>query len=242
MARKAKAVRQAVAFLRVSTDEQARSGLGLEAQEAACRAWAAGAGYEIVGTFTDAGVSGAAEIEDSPQLVAALAALPAGGVLVVAKRDRLGRDMYRLAILQRQVERLGCRIVSAAGEGTEDTTLAGLVQRTVSDLFSAIERERIRERTRAALAAKRERGERLGGVPLGYRAISGGGVEVNPSGMAAVERARQLRAQGMTLRAVAAILTAEGHRTQQGAAWHANTVARVCRTRYMDEVMAEVAA
>ena len=240
MARRVKAVQQAVAFLRVSTDEQARSGLGLEAQEAACRAWAAGAGYEIVGTFTDAGVSGAAEIEDSPQLVAALAALPAGGVLLVAKRDRLqrGDDFYRLAIIERAVKDRGCRIVSAAGEGTEDTTLAGLVQRTVSDLFSAIERERIRERTRAALAAKKARRERLGGDPLGYRTLSDRSVIVDPAGMAAVERARQLRAQGMTLRAVAAVLAAEGHRTQQGASWHANTVARVCRTRYMDTVAA----
>ena len=86
-------------YTRVSTDEQAASGLGLAAQMAACEAFTAKAGHAITACHTDAGVSGAAGLDDRPGLMAAIAVLRRGDALVVAKRCRLGRDAFAIAMI-----------------------------------------------------------------------------------------------------------------------------------------------
>src|SRR5215203_3029204 len=103
--------------LRVSTDEQS---LGLRAQEDACRAFAAGQGWELTGVHTDEDVGGATGLDRWPGLLDALAELEAGGVLLVAKRDRLGRDPLVIAMIEAAVARKKGRVLSAAGEGTAD--------------------------------------------------------------------------------------------------------------------------
>src|SRR5262245_31428762 len=110
---------RAIGYLRVSTESQADSGLGLEAQRAAIDAAAMRLGLPLVQTFTDT-VSGGLALEYRPALVAALDAIRAGDVLLVAKRDRLGRDVLNVAMIERLVERRAARVYSAAGEGTED--------------------------------------------------------------------------------------------------------------------------
>src|SRR3954469_11593790 len=89
----------AVAYLRASTDEQR---LGPEAQRAAIEAWAAREGVSVVAWHVDAGISGGSDLADRPALVAALGALRAAraGVLVVAKRDRLARDVAVAAAIE----------------------------------------------------------------------------------------------------------------------------------------------
>src|SRR5277367_5263412 len=84
--------RLAIAYLRVSTDEQR---LGPEAQRATIEAWAAREGVSVVAWHTDAGFSGGLDLGDRPGLVAALTDIRAAraGLLVVAKRDRLARDV-----------------------------------------------------------------------------------------------------------------------------------------------------
>ncbi len=240
MARKAKieAVSVAVIYRRVSTSEQAESGLGLEAQEARCRDFAERAGLTVQDVFTDAGVSGAAELDRCPQLVAALAALPAGGALLVAKRDRLGRDNLRLAMIEREAARKGARITSAAGEGTESDDPSGLLLRRMVDAFAEYERLLIGVRTSAALRAKRARGERLGSTPLGYRTMEDGSVVADAAELETVARVRALRAAGLTLRAIVDVMTAEGRRTKRGGAWQATTVKRILEPRYIERMAA----
>ena len=104
-------------YCRVSTDEQAASGLGLAAQVAACESFASKAGYTVTGLHTDAGVSGAAGIEDRPGLTAAVAGLRRGDALVIAKRCRLGRDAFVIAMIEKAVSRKGASILSADGVG-----------------------------------------------------------------------------------------------------------------------------
>ena len=82
-----------IAYLRVSTDEQADSGAGLAAQSDQCRQRADREGGEFVGPFTD-DISGAATLDKRPQLLAAIAELRRGDVLLVAKRDRLARSAH----------------------------------------------------------------------------------------------------------------------------------------------------
>ena len=115
----------AVAYLRVSTDEQAESGLGLDAQLSAVQAAADRLGVAIAAVHTDAGVSGAKGIESRPGLFSALAAVKRGDVLLVAKRDRIARDMLLTMQVERELERKGARLVSAAGEGTDSEDVGG---------------------------------------------------------------------------------------------------------------------
>jgi DNA invertase Pin-like site-specific DNA recombinase len=220
----------AVAYLRVSTDEQA---LGPEAQRAAIGRWAASAGVEVVAWHLDHGVSGAAPVDRRPGLLAALADLGehGAGLLVVAKRDRLARDVPAAAMIEQLAGRAGARIVSAAGEGTDGDACdpSGMLMRGLMDLFAQYERALIAQRTRAALAVKRGRGERIGELPLG-RTVGADGVALveNPAEARAVELVHELRAEGLSVRAIADELNRRGV-PARGERWHATTVQRLVR-------------
>lgn len=216
--------RTAIGYLRVSTDDQA---LGPEAQRAAIERWAAGAGVTVVAWTEDLGVSGGASLDRRPGLLAAIdaAKVHRAGLLVVAKRDRLARDPIVAAMTEAAAARVGARVVSAAGEGEGDDPAAILMRRMV-DAFAEYERHLIKARTKAALGVKRARGERVGSVPIGFRAAEGKHLEADPTEAAAVARVRELRASGASVRAIAATLNAEGLRAR-GACWHPTTVARL---------------
>jgi DNA invertase Pin-like site-specific DNA recombinase len=223
---------RAIAYLRVSTDQQAESGLGLEAQEAAVRSAASRLRLEVVRTFVDGGSSGKLGIEDRPVLLDAVAALRRGDVLLVAKRDRLGRDVIAVAMIERLVAKRGARVISAAGEGTESDDPAGVLMRRLIDSFAEYERLIISARTRAALAAKRRRGERVSGiVPFGYRlAADGRTLEGHTQEAEALATIQRLRAEGQSLRAIADALNAAGVPTRARTPWRFEYVPNLLRS------------
>jgi DNA invertase Pin-like site-specific DNA recombinase len=184
----------------------------------------------VVAWHVDQGVCSVTPIDGRPALVAALASLRehGAGVLVVAKRDRIARDVVLTAGVERAAGSSGAVVVSAAGEGNGDTP-ADAFMRTVIDGAAAYERALIRARTKAALAAKSARGEKTGGsVPYGYRLDTDGRTLVAVEGeQATIARARALTAEGRTLRAVAAQLAAEGHVSRKGVAFFAAQVGRM---------------
>lgn len=216
-----------IAYLRVSTDDQ---NLGPAAQRDAITRWATANGRTVVAWFEDHGVSGGAPLDKRPALVDALDALTdhGAGALVVAKRDRLARDVMVCAMVERLAERAGACVVSAAGEGNGDDPTAVLMRRIV-DAFSEYERALIKARTRAALRVKADRGERVGAVPVGSAVATDGRTLVaDPAEARAVALIQELRADGMTIRAIAAALNARGV-PARGDRWHPTTVARVLR-------------
>lgn len=220
---------QAIIYLRVSTDEQAKSGAGLAAQLDSCRRWATAAGADAIGPFSDEGISGAAGLDKRPSLLAAIASLRKGDVLLVAKRDRLGRDSLVIAMIEAGVNRKGARIVSAAGEGTEGDEPTDVLMRRIVDGFSEYERLIIKARTKAALQAKSKRGERVGRIPYGFT-LADDGVQLieNPSEQKVLQLVAELRAAGYSLRAIAAELTARKIPTKgrkQG--WCQSTLQRI---------------
>jgi DNA invertase Pin-like site-specific DNA recombinase len=218
----------AIAYLRVSTDEQAASGLGLEAQRAAIEAWAQRNGATVAAYLSDDGVSGAAGLDKRPGLASALAELDNGAVLVVAKRDRLGRDPILCAMVERSAARVGARVVSAAGEGTDDDGPASVLMRRMVDAFAEYERLLIGQRTKAALAAKKARGERVGGLPYGYALAEDGATLVeNGPEQAVLAEARALRAAGLSLRGVAAELARRGFVSRTGGVFAATQIQRM---------------
>ena len=217
---------RAYGYLRVSTDAQADSGLGLEAQRSAITAAAARLGLDLGDVFTDAGVSGALELEDRPGLFAAVNALKRGDTLLVAKRDRLGRDVVAVAMLERLTARKGARIISAAGEGTEGTDAASMLQRRILDAFGEYERLIIGQRTKAALKAKRDRGERAGNIPFGYSLNADGRtLDANADEQHVIGLLRELKAADYTLRQIADELNRQGFTTRRGTAWRHQYVA-----------------
>jgi site-specific DNA recombinase len=160
---------KAILYFRCSSDEQAKSGLGLEAQAKACRAYAKRLGLTQIIEFADEGISGSKEIAKRPSLSAALASLEKGDTFIVYKLDRLSRAMYITFSIQQFIAQKGCFMRSVAGEGLDSTGIDGLIQSTFASLFSQVEREHIRQRTKAALNVKRSRGERIGAIPYGFK-------------------------------------------------------------------------
>jgi DNA invertase Pin-like site-specific DNA recombinase len=209
-----------VGYIRVSTSEQE---LGPRAQEATLRAWCERKGCKLVATFVDH-VSGATPVDKRPSLLSALAALEThkAGVLLVARRDRLARDVMAAALTERLAERAGATVCSA--DTQDGDAPEHLLMRRLLDAFAEYERALIRQRTRAALGVKRARGQRVGQVPYGYRPGAAGALEPVADEQRAISRARQLRAQGASLRTIAAVLASEGYRPR-GRAWYATTVA-----------------
>jgi DNA invertase Pin-like site-specific DNA recombinase len=221
----------ATIYLRVSTGEQADSGAGLNAQADACQAFAQAQGMIVGGTYSDAGVSGAAGLDKRPGLLEALAELGRGGVLIVAKRDRLGRDAIVLAMIEAAVSRKGARVVSAAGEGTESDEPTAILMRRMIDAFSEFERHVIKARTKAALQAKRRRGERVGELPYGFT-LEADGRTLTPDAaeQAVIGKIHELRGEGHTLRSIAAELTRQGILTTKGnATWTHQAVASILK-------------
>lgn len=226
---------KAVAYLRVSTEDQ---NLGPRAQREAIRRWAAAEGVEVVAWHVDHGVSGGALLDKRPALLEALDDLRArgAGLLVVAKRDRLARDVAMAALVERLVEKERAKVASADGTGNGDTPEAGLI-RSIMDAFAQYERAIIRARTSAALQVKRDRGEATGGnTPYGWRVAADGVRLVKvPAEQSAIQRAKDLRSQGLSYRAVCERLADEGHQPR-GTRWYPASVKRVCEYEPADAI------
>jgi DNA invertase Pin-like site-specific DNA recombinase len=209
-----------IGYVRVSTDEQT---LGPEAQRAAIKKRCKAEGLELIQVFQDIGVSGGAELDKRPGMCSALEALRENdaGILMIAKRDRLARDIVIAAMIERLAERAGAKIQTSDGVGEGHTPEAQLM-RGIVDVFAQYERAVIRTRTRTALAVKRARRERVGSVPYGYKlAKDGVHLIADPDEQKTVRRAKDLRAEGLTLRAIAGRLLEEGIFPRTGRpVWH----------------------
>ena len=219
----------AVGYIRVSTDEQH---LGPEAQGEAIRRYCAnhpGGPLELAQIFIDKGVSGAADLDKRPALQDALDAIRehGAGVLVVSRRDRLAREVLKAALIEQLIAREGAVILCADGAGNGDGPEARLM-RQMLDAFSEYERQLIRARTRAALGAKKRRGEKLGGQsPFGYRlAVDGKTLEKDETEQRTLAQVRELQKAGLSVRGIASELNARGI-PARGRRWHKTTVSRL---------------
>ena len=205
-----------VAYTRVSTASQGRSGLGLEAQRAAVEAFAKAEGFEIIETFTEVETGkGSDALERRPQLKAALkAAKKLKCQVAVAKLDRLSRDVAFIAGLMSQRVPF---IVTALGRNVDPFTL---------HIYAALaeqERRMISQRTSAGLQAAKAKGVKLGNQQL---------ADANREDAKA--RAEALRPvfeelAGQSANAIAKTLNERNVATPTGSPWSAKTVIRVQR-------------
>lgn len=219
-----------IGYIRVSTDQQVESGLGLDAQIAACESYARKIGYQLNTVFRDDGMSGSLSLEKRPGMLDAISALKKGDLLVVAKRDRLGRDPLVLAMIESAVGRKGARIVSAAGEGTDNEDPSSILMRRMIDAFSEYERLIIGVRTKAALRVKKNKGQRIGHIPFGYR-LDHDGIQLvhDENEKSILAMISNLRTTGMSVRDTADEMNRLEMFNRGGAKWNHASLHRVAR-------------
>lgn len=206
-----------IGYTRVSTEEQVNSGLSLKAQAEKIKGYASLYDLELTGIIEDAGVS--AKNLDRPGLHKVLDLLRTGKVqgVVIAKLDRLSRNVVDINLLIEEFfgEKSSYQSSLLSVSDQIDTRTAG--GRLVLNILMSVaqwEREAIGERTRTALQQKKAEGVKLGRPE---KKLSGEELEIG-------QYARELKKSGLSLRQIADRLTDEGYTTARGGKWHATTV------------------
>lgn len=205
---------RALGYTRVSTTEQAESGLGLAAQHERIISECLRRRWDLLQVFQDAGTSGKT-IKGRPQLEASLKMLKAheADVLVVSKLDRLSRSLLDFAQLMEQARKQAWALV-ILDLGVDTSSPSGAMLANIMASFAEYERNLIAQRTKDALAAKKAEGARLG----------------RPSGLPheLIEKILELRETGKSLREIATILNTEAVPTSRGGSlWHPSSVRAV---------------
>jgi len=214
-----------VAYYRVSTARQGKSGLGLDAQRKAVTDFLNGGSWNLVAEVTEV-ESGKAD--DRPQLEQALAVCElSGATLVVAKLDRLSRNLAFLAKLQES----GAHFVAADMPEANELTIH------IMAAVAQAERKAISKRTKEALAAAKAKGVRLGGNRGNLQDLKAGPAKsANVRQRHATERAEKVLRQietianageGKSLRQIATALNERGITAPRGGTWHASQVRAV---------------
>jgi DNA invertase Pin-like site-specific DNA recombinase len=214
-------MKKLVAYLRVSTGAQGKSGLGLEAQREMIARFAGANGFEAVSEHIEVETGkGADALERRPDLRKALAeAKTLSCPIVVAKLDRLSRDVHFISGLMAEGTPF---LVAELGPRVPPFMLH------IYAAFAEEERRMISERTKAALAAAKARGVKLGNPNIGV-AHARSRAEADAFAARVKPTIEALRAEGLTLRAIAAKLTEAGVATARGGKWEAAQVNAVLK-------------
>jgi len=216
---------KAVGYVRVSTDEQAKSGLGLEAQIAKIKAYAELFDIELTEIIADEGISGKTlERDGFKKAIKMLKDKKAEG-MVIAKLDRLTRNVADLGTLVSTV--FDKAELYSVSEQINTKNAAGRLVLNVLVSVAQWERETICERTKDALQAKKARGEKTGGnVPFGFNVINGKLVK-NEEEQSIINEIKNLKNKGLSLRKIAGILNEKGIVTKNGKTWTATQIQRI---------------
>lgn len=210
-----------IAYYRVSTDRQGRSGLGLEAQREAVTTYLNGGNWQLLSDFVE--VESGKRHDNRPQLADALAACRKHkATLVIAKLDRLARNVAFIAnLMEAKVEFVAV-----------DFPTANRLTLHIMAAFAEHERDMISARTKAALAAKKARGEAVGNsvnfdkVQAQGRAVVAANADLHAENVLPI--IEKIRSTGATsFRTIAAALNDRGVKTARGGVWAATTVRNV---------------
>jgi DNA invertase Pin-like site-specific DNA recombinase len=220
-----------IGYIRVSTDQQAESGLGLEAQKKAIEDYAFKKGQSIAAFYQDEGMSGSLSLDKRPGILNAISSLEKGDILAIAKRDRLGRDPFIVAMIESAVARKGAQIISAAGEGTDNDDPPSILMRRMIDAFAEYERLIIKARTKAALQIKKERGERVGHIPYGY-SLARDGVHLiaYEEEQFILREIKALRIKGYSIRDIAHAMNINQRLNRDNAPWNHASIFRILKS------------
>ncbi len=213
---------KAIGYVRVSSRKQADEGASLEVQREALIRHAVFSGFDLLRVETDGGISGGKGEEKRPGLAAVLEAVRSGeaSVVLVKHADRLSRDTELAYYLRHEVRKAGGRIEIL------DEVKNDRVRLAIDIMIAEIEKVRGSERMRGFLAARKAKGLLPGFAPFGMRRAADGRLEADPEAAATVARIVRMRAQGASLRAIAAALNADH---TPGRTWNQETVRGVVK-------------
>ena len=213
-------MKTAIAYIRVSTQKQGKSGLGLEAQAAAITAFAAAEGFDVIDTYVEIETGkGADALTTRPQLASTVeAARLTGATIIVAKLDRLTRDVAFGATLMQRTD-----VSFKVAEMPHANNFMLHIMLSVAQQ----EREMISARTKAALQAAKQRGQVLGS-PTTAAILQDRSATFAASLKAIVEPML-----GQSFRAIAAALNAQGIASANGSTWSPATARRLVNRMVM---------
>lgn len=218
-------MKTAVAYIRVSTEQQATEGVSLEAQQEKINAWCLLNDYQLVSVHVDAGLSGK-RADNRPELQLALDQVTRfGGVLVVYSLSRLARSTKDTIAISERLEKAGADLVSLS-EKIDTTTAAGRMVFRMLAVLAEFERDQLSERVTMAMDHKRRKSERISGrIPYGFTlAADGVALVAEPTEQNTLATIRQLRDTGASIRSIVAHLNNNQVPTKGGKPWCVSTV------------------
>lgn len=196
---------RAVGYVRVSTDDQAREGLSLDSQRQRIANFCAAKAWTLFKIISDPGYSAKDLNRPGIQEVINMAQEKAFQVLVICKLDRITRNIRDLGYLTQDVFEANDVAFSSIADNFDTTTANGKLVLNILGGVAQWEREIVAERTREVLSHKKERGEWVGRVPLGFKIGENVLVE-DPEQMKVIQKAKRLRRSGKSIRAIAQAL------------------------------------
>ena len=224
---------KAIGYIRVSTEEQADSGLGLADQARKVRAAAELHGYDLVDILTDDGHS--AKTLDRPGAAALLDLVDGGAVdcVIIAKLDRLTRSLRDIDNLLSTLARArradgdkGVSLVSA-GESIDTSTATGRMLVNIIITVAQWEREVISERTSAAMGECRRQGRSMGNAHYGYAVDADGAMQPLDREQRVLRIVEDRRSNGVSWSIIAASLNNQNMLNRAGSVWARQGVAQM---------------
>ncbi len=212
---------KAIGYIRCSTQEQADSGLGLTAQTERIRAYSKMKGMALLGIVEDPGVSGGKPLADRDgghELLRIIKKRQTDAVIML-KLDRMFRNAGDCLTTVERWEKAGValHIVDLGNNAIDTTSAAGRFMLVVLAGAAEMERNLVRERTKAAMGVKRANGELAGGLPYGYTLAADGVTLIpNDAEQETIGAIRTMRGENLSFTKIAASLTAQGIPTKRG--------------------------
>jgi DNA invertase Pin-like site-specific DNA recombinase len=226
---------KAVGYIRVSKEEQAISGLGLEDQTSKIALYCQMKGLDLTHTYREEAVSGAKPLADRPEgakLLDALKKSKAESCVIVLKLDRIFRNAQDcLATVEawdnpkNGKQHVALHIIDLGGNSINTQSAAGKFMLTVLAGAAEMERNLISERTKAALDVKRKNGYKTGGKnpPYGFDAKRNGKLVENEDEQAVLAAMVELKQAGETYESITSFLNEQGIKSKTGKLWNPGT-------------------
>lgn len=215
-----------IGYIRVSSEDQANSGLSLAHQKARIEAYTVATDLDLVCVIEDAGKSAKNLNREGMQKALEMIRKGEARALIVLKLDRLTRSVKDLGTLVETFDKTGAALISVQ-DSINTQTAAG---RLVINLLGSVaqwEREAIGERTAAALSVKKGRMEKTGGdTPFGYDVVEGQLIP-NHHEQEAIKTMKKLKGRGYSLRAIGEELLSCGFNAKNGGQWYPKTISRI---------------
>lgn len=220
---------KAIGYIRVSTQEQAESGLSLSYQGAKIRSYCEALDIELLDVVADAGFSAKSMNRPAMQDIIKMIERKEVDAVVILKLDRLTRSVKDLGFITELINKTGVALVSVQ-DSINTSTAAGRLVLNVLGSVAQWERESNGERVKAAMSVKKSAGQRVGDVPYGFDLADDGVTLVeNPNEQKALELIRELRAKGLSFRKIANELKSRGIETKKGrSTWQPKTISNLC--------------